>query len=163
MRKCGAAWIASPRSEERDSIVKESRPGVPMSLYRCLADAIAAIHFAYVVFVVLGMAAILLGIVFRWRFVRNFWFRVGHFLMIAVVAAESLGGFVCPLTTWEYQLRIAAGESAEPGSFVGRWIHRLMFFSAPEWVFTIGYCLFALLVVLTLLLAPPRWPWRKAS
>ncbi len=134
-----------------------------MNLNRCLADAIAAIHFAYVAFVVLGMAAILLGIVFRWRFVRNFWFRSLHFLMIAVVAAESLAGVNCPLTIWEFRLRTAAGESAEPGTFVGRWIHRLMFFSAPAWVFTTGYCLFALLVVLTLLLAPPRWPRRKAD
>ena len=143
------------------SAAGEPPRGFPMTLYRCLADAIAAIHFAYVAFVVVGMAAILLGIVFGWRFVRNFWFRGLHFLAIAVVAAESLAGFVCPLTTWEYRLRAAAGESAEEGTFVGRWVHRLMFFSAPEWVFTSGYCLFALLVVLTLVLAPPRWPWRK--
>ena len=38
-----------------------------------------------------------------------------------------------------------------------------MFFSAPGWVFTTCYCLFGLLVVLTLLLAPPRWPWRKTD
>ena len=76
-----------------------------MTLYRCLADAIVAIHFAYVAFVVVGMAAILLGLVFGWRFVRNFWFRGIHFLMIAVVAAESLADVICPLTTWEYQLR----------------------------------------------------------
>ena len=135
-----------------------------MTLYRCLADAIAAIHFAYVAFVVVGMAAILLGIVFGWRFVRNFWFRGLHFLAIAVVAAESLAGVACPLTTWEYRLRTAAGESADQGAFVGRWIHRLMFVPAmPHWVFTTGYCLFALLVALTLLLAPPRLPWRNTS
>ena len=81
--------------------------------------------------------------------------------MIAVVAAEALGGIVCPLTIWEARLRAAAGESADSGTFIGRWAHRLMFFGGPEWVFTASYCVFALLVVATLLLAPPRWPWRK--
>jgi hypothetical protein len=132
-----------------------------MNLYRLLADAIVVLHFAYVVFVVLGLVVILVGIALRWRFVRNFWFRIVHFLMIAVVVAEAIGGVVCPLTTWEARLRIAAGESVDSGTFIGRWVHRLMFFEAPVWVFTICYCGFGLLVVLTLLLAPPRWPWQK--
>ena len=46
-----------------------------MTVYRFLADAVLAVHFAYVAFVVLGMAAILLGIALGWRWVRNFWFR----------------------------------------------------------------------------------------
>jgi glucan phosphoethanolaminetransferase (alkaline phosphatase superfamily) len=132
-----------------------------MNLYRLLADAIVVFHFAYVAFVVLGMLVILVGLALRWRFVRNFWFRTVHFLMIALVAAEAMGGVFCPLTTWEAKLREAAGESVESGTFIGRWVHRLMFFEAPERVFTICYCGFCLLVLLTLLLAPPRWPWRK--
>ena len=40
---------------------------------------------------------------------RNFWFRGSHLGAIAVVAAESLVGFVCPLTTWENRLRLLAG------------------------------------------------------
>ena len=132
-----------------------------MNFYRFLADAIVAVHFAYVAFVVLGMLLILVGLALRWRFVRNFWFRIVHFLAIAVVAAESLGGIMCPLTIWEARLREAAGESVHSGSFLGRWAHRLLFYNGPEWVFTTAYCLFGLLVVLTLLLAPPRWPWRQ--
>ncbi len=132
-----------------------------MSFYRFLADAVVAVHFAYVAFVVVGMLLILVGLGLGWRFVRNFWFRSVHFLTIAVVAAESLGGIVCPLTIWEARLREAAGESVVSGSFLGRWAHRLLFYTGPEWVFTTAYCLFGLLVVLTLLLAPPRWPWRK--
>jgi hypothetical protein len=34
----------------------------------------------------------------------------------------------------------------------------VMFFEAPEWVFTLGYCLFGLLVLLALIFAPPRRP-----
>lgn len=127
--------------------------------YRLLADLIAAIHLGYVAFVVVGLVLIVLGTtLFHWRWVRNFWFRVVHFLMIAIVVAESLGGVVCPLTTWEDQLRRLGGGQAQEGTFVGRLVHRLMFFDAPDWAFPVGYCVFGAAVLLALLLAPPRWP-----
>ena len=137
-----------------------------MNAYRLLADLIVVVHFLYVGFVLFGLAAILLGVVLRWRWVRNFWFRTIHFLMIALVAAESLCGIECPLTTWEAELRWAVGEDVEQGSFIGRWVHELMFYeygTVPEYVFTTCYCLFAAAVLATLLLAPPRLPARLAK
>jgi hypothetical protein len=137
-----------------------------MSLYRWLADLIVAVHFAYVAFVLFGLLAILVGMALRWRWVRNFWFRVVHFLMIAVVVAESLCGIECPLTTWEAGLREAVGEDVPEGSFIGRRLHELMFYpdgTVPEHVFTASYCLFAAAVLATLLLAPPRLPTRLAK
>ena len=140
-----------------------------MNVYRLLADLVVLIHFAYVAFVVVGMAAILLGIVLRWRWVRNFWFRLVHFLMIGVVVAEEFGGVVCPLTTWEQQLRIKAGDLqpdarlADPVSFTGRLVHQAIFFDFPPWVFTLCYCLFGVAVVAALIIAPPRWPARKVG
>ena len=130
-----------------------------MNLYRILADAIVVMHLAYVAFVVLGMAAILVGLAFRQPWARNFWFRTTHFLMIAVVAAESLVGVLCPLTEWEDRLRELGGETAEPGSFVGRWTHAILFVDVSPSVFTVCYCIFGLAVLLTLIFAPPRWPW----
>lgn len=132
-----------------------------MNVYRFLADAVLLIHFGYVAFVVLGMAAILMGIALRWQWVRNFWFRAVHFLMIAVVAAESLGGVLCPLTEWEDRLRELAGEAHAPSSFVGRWMDSLLFVDARPSVLAACYCAFALAVLLILILAPPRWPGRK--
>jgi hypothetical protein len=132
-----------------------------MLTHRLLADAVLALHFAYVAFVVAGMAAILAGIALRWRWVRNFWFRMIHFLMIAVVAAESLGGVLCPLTEWENRLRELAGDSNEPGSFIGRWMDRLLFVDAPPSLLAACYCAFGLAVLVTLIVAPPRWPWKK--
>ena len=131
-----------------------------MMLYPFLADVIAVVHSAWVVFVVLGMVLILVGIVRRWRWVRNFWFRIVHFLMIALVVAESLGGVLCPLTQWEYDLRVKAGQPGRPGSFVGRLVHDTIYFDAPEWMFTVVYCAFGAAVLATLILAPPRRPWR---
>ena len=132
-----------------------------MELYRFLADAIVVVHFAFVAFVVLGMLAILVGVWRRWRWVRNFSFRIAHLLAIGLVAAESLFGVICPLTAWENDLRQLGGERGQPGSFVGRWVHRLIFFDFPPWAFTACYCLFAAAVLATLILAPPRLPWRQ--
>ena len=127
-------------------------------IYRLLADLLVVVHLAYVSFVVVGLLVILAGMVRRWAWVRNFWFRAAHFGLIAVVAAESLLNITCPLTRWEYQLRVLGGEQGQPGSFVGRLVHSIMFFDLPEWVFTVGYCLFGLAVFGTLILYPPRRP-----
>ncbi len=132
-----------------------------MAFYRFLADSVVVLHFAYVAFVVGGTAAIVAGVARRWQWVRNFRFRAIHFLMIAVVAAESLGGILCPLTEWEDRLREKAGESTEPVSFVGRWIHKLLFVDLPPSVLSTCYCLFGLAVLLLLVVAPPRWPWKR--
>lgn len=132
-----------------------------MNYYRTLADVVVAAHFGYVSFVVLGLLATLLGVVFRWSWTRNFYFRVIHLVMIGVVVFESILGIICPLTTLENHLRRKAGETAESQSFIADGIHRLMFFTAPPWVFTVVYCLFGAAVLAMFLLAPPRWPKRR--
>jgi len=140
-----------------------------MNVYRLLADLIVVAHFAYVVFVVVGMGAILLGFFLRWRWIRNFWFRLIHFLMIGVVVAEEVGGMVCPLTTWEYRLRIKAGDLlpgeglGEPASFTGRLVHQLLFFDFPPWVFTFCYGVFGAAVLVAWIAVPPRSPLKTAA
>jgi hypothetical protein len=131
--------------------------------YGFLADLVVAVHLAYVSFVLFGQVAIVLGICFKWSWVRNFWFRVIHLLMITIVAVEAILDITCPLTTWEFNLRKLAGQRSEEGSFIGRLLHDLMFFSAPPWVFTACYIGFALLVLGTFILAPPRWHRAVAS
>ncbi len=125
---------------------------------RILADLIVVFHACYVGFVVLGLVAILLGAVFHWSWVRDFYFRVIHLAMIAIVAGEALAGIPCPLTVWEKQLRVRAGQTSYPGDFIGHWVHRLLFYRAEPWVFTVGYVTFGLAVVAALVLMPPRLP-----
>jgi hypothetical protein len=133
-----------------------------MNAYRIFADAVLVLHFVYVAFIVLGMAAILVGVARRWRWVRNFWFRAFHFFTIALVVAESMCGILCPLTAWEDRLRELAGEPNGPGSFIGRWVDKLLFVPVPPSILSVGYCLFGLAILLLLILAPPRWPKRNA-
>lgn len=130
---------------------------------RVLADLIVVVHAAYVSFVVFGLVAIVAGLVFRWGWVRNFWFRVVHLGMIGVVVAEALAGIPCPLTVWESNLRRRAGDVTYHGDFIGYWAHRLIFFDAPPWVFTVVYVVFGAAVLLTFLLGPPRRTGRSRS
>jgi len=122
-----------------------------------LADAILLLHFAFVLFVVGGLITIWIGYFARWNFVRNPWFRVAHLLAMGVVVAESVCGVICPLTTWEADLREKSGEIPRyAGSFVQHWVHRLMFFEVPERIFTLIYVAFLALILLSLVVVKPR-------
>ena len=96
--------------------------------------------------------AVWIGAALRWGWVRNRWFRYLHLAAIAFVAAEALLGIACPLTVWEDLLR---GDLREE-SFVGRWVRELLYYRAPEWVFTWIYVAWAAATLVTLRLVPPR-------
>ena len=117
-----------------------------------LADIILIIHFLFVLFVVGSLPLIWIGGWMRLDLVRNLRFRLTHIAAILFVAVESFVGMICPLTLLEDRLR--GGESG--GSFIQRWLHRILFYDVPEWVLTTIYVLFAVLVIITFRLLPPR-------
>jgi hypothetical protein len=117
-----------------------------------LADVLLVVHFAIAVFITGGLILVWIGAALGWRWVRNPWFRYLHLAAIAFVAVEAALGMACPLTVWEDLLR--GGASAE--SFVGRSVRRLLFYQAPEWVFTAAYLAWAAASAATLVLVPPR-------
>jgi hypothetical protein len=124
--------------------------------YGLAADAIVIFHFCYVLFAVGGELFILLGWLLHWQWIRNLTFRIVHLASVVVVAVEALIGFLCPLTEWEYRLRLLAGQSFEEEiPFMTRLVRRIIFYDFPTWVFTLTYILFALLVAATLLLVRP--------
>ena len=108
-----------------------------MSLPSLLADIIVTVHFCYVGFTLGGEIFILLGGLFRWNWVRNLSFRIVHLASAALVAVEALAGAQCPLTTWEFRLRTAAGQHVEGQvSFVARLLHSVIFYDFPAWHLT---------------------------
>jgi hypothetical protein len=117
-----------------------------------LADALLAAHFLIAAFIVAGLVLVWVGAALGWQWTRNLWFRYLHLGAIAFVAAEALAGLACPLTVWEDTLR----GGARPESFIGRWVQRLLYYQAPEWVFTVAYVLWTAATLLTLWLVPPR-------
>lgn len=126
------------------------------TLYRLTADLVVVSHFAFVAFVVFGLLLTLVGGVRHWEWVRGVCFRAIHLAAIGFVVAESLCGVTCPLTVWEQHLRELAGQATYRGDFIATWVHDLLFFDFEPWVFTLIYCSFGALVVLSWVLVPPR-------
>jgi hypothetical protein len=84
-----------------------------------LADFVLVIHFAYVVFVVLGGLWVL-----KWR--KAAWFHVPAVLWAAAV---EYAGWICPLTPLENWFLLKAGERGYEGDFLERY---LLSFLYPE-------------------------------
>ena len=149
-----------------------------------LANVVVFFHVLFVGIVVVAVPLILIGWWRKWKWVRNFWFRLIHVIMIMIVVVETVVGVPCPLTIWERDLRLAGGqleyqriedgsnkETAEgkwtlkpnkefDGDFVGRLLNRIIFYNdVPTAVLETCYYCFGALILLTLFLVPPRRPW----
>ena len=118
-----------------------------------IADVVLVVHFAFVAFVVGGLALVWIGALLGWSWVRNRTFRIAHLAAIGFVALEALIGMACPLTEWEYLLR---GVGTDGPTFLQRLIATLIFYDLPGWAFTLMHLGFALLVAVTFWLVPPR-------
>jgi len=123
-----------------------------------MADVVLVVHFLIAAFIVGGLLLVWIGAALGWRWVRNPWFRYAHLGAIAFVAAEAVLGVMCPLTVLEDMLRGSVPEE----SFTSRWIRALLYYRAPEWVFTAAYVAWTAATLLTLRWVPPRRAGRKA-
>lgn len=81
-------------------------------VFRAAADATVLLHFAFVLFVVLGGL-----LAFRWRWVP--WLHLPAAVWGAGI--EAAGG-ICPLTVVENWLRVRAGEQGYAEGFVERYL-----------------------------------------
>jgi hypothetical protein len=126
------------------------------------ADVLLVLHASFVAFVVFGLLAVMAGGLVRWQWVRNPWFRVLHLAAIGIVVAQAWLGIICPLTTWEMRLRELAGDAAYSETFIAHWVHRLLYFDAPMWVFACAYTLLGLVVLGVWLFVRPR-PFHRAG
>lgn len=121
-----------------------------------LADILLIFHVLFVAFVVLGLLAVYAGYFLNWRWVRNRVFRIVHLCAIGYVVIQAWLGVVCPLTTWEMALRAEAGAATYSGSFIQYWLHSVLYFELPPWVFVVVYTLFGSLVLASWLVVKPH-------
>ena len=121
-----------------------------------LADLLLILHTLLVAFVILGLVATFAGHFVGWRWVRNFWVRLSHLIVIGIVVLQSWLGVLCPLTDWEMALRAKAGEAGYEGSFIQHWLQSILYYSAPAWVFILVYTVFGALVLASWFLVRPR-------
>ena len=118
--------------------------------YGAFADAVLIVHAGVVLFVVLGLAVIVLGNRAGWTWANAFAWRAAHLAAIVVVALQAWLGRHCPLTILESWLREQAGQSPYASSFVQHWLQALIYYDAPLWLFAIAYTVFGGLVA---------WAW----
>ena len=121
-----------------------------------LADAVLVVHALIALFILGGLAAIWIGWGLGWKWIRLRLFRLAHLFAIGVVSTLSLLGLACPLTVLEDWLRNGSVGSLGAQGFIQRWVSRLLYYDVSAWVFTLAYVVFALMVLLTWRLVPPR-------
>ncbi|MGI9331480.1 MAG: DUF2784 domain-containing protein [Gammaproteobacteria bacterium] len=115
-------------------------------MYQYLADLVLTVHFLFVAFVVVGLLIVIVARWTGWTWAFSLKFRLLHLLAIAIVVVQAWLGQICPLTLWENELRVRAGQMPYEHSFVQDWLHRLLFYDAELWVFVLGYTIFAAVV-----------------
>ena len=108
-------------------------------LLRATASAMLYVHFAVVVFNVFWIVAIPLGAWRGWKFIRSFWWRGAHVIVLAAVALQAAVGALCFLTVWQNFLLRAAGSAPDEPSLIETIVTRLIFWPLPPWAFVVIY------------------------
>ena len=99
-------------------------------IYDALANAVLALHLAFIVFVVLGAAL-------SWRFPRLRWL---HFAALAWAVFIEFSGGICPLTPLENRLRRLAGGEGYGGGFIAHYLTPIIYPEGltREWQVALG-------------------------
>ena len=126
-----------------------------------LADAVLLLHFGIVLFVLGGLVLIVAGQCWGW--VNAWGFRLAHLACIGVVALQAWLGMDCPLTTLELWLRAQDPAARYGQGFLQYWVHRVLYYDAPAWVFTLAYTAFGGVVAACWWRYPPRRRRREAG
>lgn len=80
--------------------------------YIIAADLLLVFHLGFVCFVVAGGLLVL-----KWR-----WLMLLHLPAAVWGALIEFQGWLCPLTPWEQQFRLAAGQAGYHGSFIEHYL-----------------------------------------
>lgn len=130
------------------------------AVYGYLADLMVVLHVAIIAYVLLGQLVIVFAAPLRWQPARNPWFRLTHLLVIAIVVWEQVNDIRCPLSVWEEQFRLLAGQAtAAEATFMGRIMHQVLFYddipqNSP--FFMVLYVSMFLIVMQGIVMYPPR-------
>jgi hypothetical protein len=81
-------------------------------LWRLMADIVVVVHFAFVLFVLLGGFLVL-----RWR--RLAWIHIPAAVWGVLI---EFAGWICPLTPLEQWLRIRGGEAGHAEGFIEHYL-----------------------------------------
>lgn len=118
--------------------------------WQILADLVLLIHFAFIIFVLLG------GILTMWWR----WIPWVHLPAALWAVALEFGGWICPLTPLENRLLQAGGDAGYAGGFLEHYALPIIYPQGltPEIQMVLGF-----IVLLFLLVTYGVVWWRKAS
>jgi hypothetical protein len=85
--------------------------------YSLAANAVALLHFAFIVFVVIGGLFVL-----RWP--KLMWLHLPAAIWGVFI---EFFGWYCPLTTWENQLLRRAGQAGYPNGFIEHYLFAIIY------------------------------------
>jgi uncharacterized protein DUF2784 len=89
----------------------------PATMYKAAADALALIHFSYILFVIFGGLLVL-----RYR-----WIAFLHLPAIVWAVLVEVEEWPCPLTKWENLALQRAGEPPLGGGFIAHHLFHLIY------------------------------------
>jgi hypothetical protein len=96
-----------------------------MSWREFVADILMLLHAAFSMFLTGGLLVILVGTLFRWRWIREPRFRVIHLMVTVLLVARIWLGLPCPFTVAEDNLRrpiVTACPLGEPFHKAFHWL-----------------------------------------
>lgn len=131
--------------------------------YGLLADLVVVIHIAYVAYIIVGLAFVVVGAIRGWDWVRNPWFRFTHLAAILIVVLELVLKTTCPLTVLELRFRSLAGQPVTEATFAERLMYYVLSGWLPGSVTNSVYVAVAIAIGATFVLAPPRSRQRRQS
>ena len=118
-------------------------------------ELVLAIHFLFVVFMMIGLLGVLLYFPLKFmgftpHMLENTSLRLFHLLGICFVALESVLGIPCPLTFLEWGF----APQTQDKEFIARLLHESLYYDLPNEYFTVAYVLLALIVLCLNFLIP---------
>jgi hypothetical protein len=131
--------------------------------YGIMADALLVLHFLWILFMLIGFFMTLWAVIIRFtfrrrnRFLDRWVFRVIHLAGILFVALLAVLDKYCPLTIWEYQLRLKYDpDYLYPGSFIARHIEQLVYPSVHPLAILIPTIFIAVFTLAAFVICPPE-------
>jgi len=92
-------------------------------LYRVLADVVLIGHLLFIIYGLFG------GLLYFWRH----WLLWLHLPLALWVSLIEFFQWTCPLTPWEKQLRVLAGEGAYLDGFIEHYLIALIYPDGMTW------------------------------
>ena len=107
-------------------------------VYVLLADLLLVLHLLFIFFVLFGGL-----LLWRWPYLLFV-----HMPALFWGVWVELHGGICPLTPWEQQLRLTAGQSGYTGGFVEHYIQPLIYPAGYDQA--LGYWLAAIVLIVNI-------------